>query len=76
MYTPARFKILKELQDLKSLLQNLTCSCSDNYSREDTEHNTELLITLNLFQLAIPIGMVIQVIEFSREVYKIRKGFG
>jgi hypothetical protein len=76
MYTPARFKILKELQDLKSLLQNLTCSCSDNYSREDSDHNTELLITLNLFQLAIMIGMVIQVIEFSREGYKIRKGFG
>ena len=37
MYTPARFKILKELQDLKSLLQNLTCSCSDSYSREDSE---------------------------------------
>ena len=30
MYTPARFKILAELQDLKSLLQNLTCYCSDH----------------------------------------------
>ena len=59
MHTPARFKILKELQDLKSLLQNLTCSCTDSYSREDSEHNTELLITLNLFQLAIMIGLVI-----------------
>ena len=59
MHTPARFKILKELQGLKSLLQNLTCSCSDSYSREDSEHNTELLITLNLFQLAIMIGLVI-----------------
>ena len=55
MYTPARFRILKELQDLKSLLQNLNCSCS----REDNEHNTELLITLNLLQLVIMIGLVI-----------------
>ena len=59
MYTPARFKILKELQDLKSLLKNLTCSCTDSYSREDSELNTELLITLNLFQLAFMIGLVI-----------------
>ena len=59
IYTPARFKILKELQDLKSLLQNLTCSCTDSYSREDSELNTELLITLNLYQLAIMIGLVI-----------------
>ena len=59
MYTPARFKILKELQDLKSLLKNLTCSCTDSYSREGSENNSELLITLNLFQLAIMIGLVI-----------------
>ena len=59
MYTPARFRILKELQDLKSLLQNLTCSCTDSYSSEDSELNTELLITLNLFQLVIMIGLVI-----------------
>ena len=59
MYTPARFKILKELQDLKSLLKNLTCSCTDSYSREGSENNSELLITLNLFQLAIMIGFVI-----------------
>ena len=55
MYTPARFRILKELQDLKSLLQNLTCSCS----RENSEHNSEFLITLNLLQLVIMIGLVI-----------------
>ena len=65
MHTPARFKILKELQELKNLIKNLTCSCSDNevlvsnYSMENSENNTELLLTLNLFQLVIMIGLVI-----------------
>ena len=65
MHTPARFKILKELQELKNLIKNLTCSCSDNevlvsnYSMEDSENNSELLLTLNLFQLVIMIGLVI-----------------
>ena len=65
MHTPARFKILKELQELKNLIKNLTCSCSDsevlvsNYSMEDSEKTTELLLTLNLFQLVIMIGLVI-----------------
>ena len=65
MHTPARFKILKELQELKNLIKNLTCSCSDNevlvsnYSMEDSENTTELLLTLNLFQLVIMIGLVI-----------------
>ena len=65
MHTPARFKILKELQELKNLIKNLTCSCSNsevpvsNYSMEDSENTTELLLTLNLFQLVIMIGLVI-----------------
>ena len=77
MHTPARFKILKELQELKSLLKNLTCSCSDNnaflssnYSTNESEKTADLLVTLNIFQLAIMIGLEI---ALMCNFYSIRK---
>ena len=77
MHTPARFKILQELQELKSLLKNLTCGCSDNnafftsnHSTNNSEKTAEFLITLNLFQLAIMIGLVI---ALMCNFYSIRK---
>ena len=61
MHTPARFKILKELKELKGLLQNLSCSCenqSSNSTKEDV-NNSDLLLTLHLLQLIIMIGLVV-----------------
>ena len=62
MYTPTRFKILRELQELKSLLKNLTSDntiSSTNHLREETKNSENMLLLLNLFQFSIMIGLVI-----------------